>query len=346
MMDERTLWEVGRTLAIFALPLAIAPALIWLERKICAWIQSRIGPNRVGPFGLLQPLADVIKLLFKEDIVPRHVDRFIYIVAPLIAFFPTMIVFGLIPVGKPVDVGLGEPLRLQAYDFGLGVLVFMALVSVGVYGVAFGAWASNNKYSLLGGLRSAAQMISYELILTLTVVWVIMATGTLSLHEIVQDQAENGWLLWRYAPFGVLAFLLFFTGALAENKRAPFDLPEAEAELVGGYHTEYSSMKFAMFFMGEYIAIIGMSALMATLFLGGWSLPGVIDPRSATLASGLASAAVFLAKTLALVFVYMWIRWTLPRFRYDVLMRVSWKRLVPAAFVNVMATGLYWTLTK
>lgn len=346
MTGKQILFELGRTLLIFSIPLAIAPALIWLERRICAWVQSRIGPNRVGPLGLLQPLADVIKLLFKEDITPAQADRFLYTVAPLIAFFPTMIVFGLVPVAHDVDLGFG-PMRMQAYDLGgLALVAFMAIVSVGVYGVAFGAWASNNKYSLLGGVRSAAQMISYELVLSLTVVWVIMVGGTTSLREIVRQQAESGslwdWFLFKYPPFGFAAFLLFLTGAMAENKRLPFDLPEGESELVGGYHTEYSSMKFAMFFMAEYIAIMGMAALMATMFLGGWSLPGVIDPASTGLGSSLLSLAVFTGKMLSIVFLYMWVRWTLPRFRYDILMRLSWKRLVPFAFANLAITAVYW----
>jgi NADH-quinone oxidoreductase subunit H len=343
MSAKQILFEVGRTLLVFSIPLAIAPALIWLERRICAWVQSRIGPNRVGPLGLLQPLADVIKLIFKEDITPTQADRFLYTIAPLIAFFPTMIVFGLVPVAHPVDLGFG-PMRMQAYDFGLALVAFMAIVSVGVYGVAFGAWASNNKYSLLGGVRSAAQMISYELVLSLTVVWVIMVGGTTSLHEIVLDQARNGWYILRVPPFGFAAFLLFLTGAMAENKRLPFDLPEGESELVGGYHTEYSSMKFAMFFMAEYIAIMGMAALMTAMFLGGWSLPGVIDPESTGLGSSLLSLAVFTGKMLSIVVLYMWVRWTLPRFRYDILMRLSWKRLIPFAFANLAFTAVYWYL--
>lgn len=332
-------------LFIFSIPLALAPALVWLERRICAWIQSRIGPNRVGPFGLLQPLADVIKLIFKEEIIPARADRVLFTLAPIIALFPAMVVFGLLPVTKPIDFGFEEPLRMQAFDFGLGIVLFLALVSVSVYGVAFGAWASNNKYSLLGGVRAAAQMLSYELVLTLTVVWVIMVAGTTSLHDIVLQQATEGWNVVRYPPLGVFAALFFFIAALAENKRLPFDLPEAEAELVGGYHTEYSSMKFGMFFMGEYIAVMGTSALFVTLFFGGWHFPG-IDPESTDLASGIAGFIAFLAKTLFVVFVYMWVRWTLPRFRYDLLMRLSWKRLVPLAFANLFATGLYWALAQ
>ena len=341
MTAKQILFEVGRTLLIFALPLLIAPLLIWAERRIAAWIQSRVGPNRVGPMGLLQPAADVIKLIFKEDIVPTNADRVMYTMAPLVAFFPTMIVFGLVPVAPPVDLGFG-PMRMQAYDFGLALVAFMSIVSVGVYGVAFGAWASNNKYSLLGGIRSAAQMISYELVLSLTVVWVIMVSGTTSLHEIVMKQAEHRWYIIEYPPFGLAACLLFLTGAMAENKRLPFDLPEGESELVGGYHTEYSSMKFAMFFMAEYIAIMGMSALFVTMFLGGWSLPGVIDPKSTGLGSCLLGLAVFTGKMLAIVFLYMWVRWTLPRFRYDILMRLSWKRLVPFGFANLVLTAIYW----
>lgn len=339
---KRMVLEIVKTLVIFGIPLTVVPLLIWAERKISAGMQGRIGPNRVGPFGLLQPLADAVKLIFKEDIVPANADRFLYFLGPLVAYAPPMIIFGVIPVAASLDI-LGYRIHLQAFDFGLGLVVFMSIVSISVYGVAFGGWASNNKYSLLGGLRSAAQMISYELVLTLSVVAVILETGTVSLRQIQEAQTGglDRWLI-LHQP---LAALLFFIAMLAENKRLPFDLPEAEPELVGGYHTEYSSMKFAMFFMGEYVAVLGTSALFTTLFLGGWAAPGIVDPRNHQWWNVLLSFGVFSVKVALLVFVIMWIRWTLPRFKYVRLMELSWKGMVPLALANVLVTG-YLALPK
>lgn len=339
---KRLIIELVKTLVIFGIPLAVVPLLIWAERKISAGMQGRIGPNRVGPYGLLQPLADAVKLIFKEDIVPANADRFLYFLGPLVSFAPPMIIFGLIPVAASLDI-MGYRINMQAFDLGLGLVVFMSIVSISVYGVAFGGWASNNKYSLLGGLRSAAQMISYELVLTMSVVAVILTTGTVSILQIQEDQTQGllSWLIFKQP----LAALLFFIAMLAENKRLPFDLPEAEPELVGGYHTEYSSMKFAMFFMGEYVAVLGTSALFATLFLGGWTLPGVIDPNNHAWWNVLLSFGVFSVKVAFLIFVIMWIRWTLPRFKYVRLMELSWKGMVPLALANVLVTG-YLSLPK
>jgi NADH-quinone oxidoreductase subunit H len=334
--------ELGKTLFVFAVPLAIVPLLIWLERRICAGIQGRIGPNRVGPFGLLQPLADVIKLMFKEDITPKAADKFLYTIAPLLAYAPPLIIFGLLPVAANVNV-FGIETHFPAYDLGIGLVLFMALTSVGVYGVTFGGWASNNKYSLLGGLRSSAQMISYELVLTLSLIAVMMQAQSISLSEIIADQQSHGWniLPWRQP----LAAILFYIAALAENKRLPFDLPEAEPELVGGYHTEYSSMKFAMFFMGEYIAVMAMSGLFVVLFLGGWSFPG-IDPKDTSFQNFALSFVAFMAKVMAVITLTMWIRWTLPRFKYTRLMELSWKGMIPLAFLNLAATAAIWAVTQ
>jgi NADH-quinone oxidoreductase subunit H len=332
--------EILKTLFVFALPLLAAPLLVWGERKVCAGMQGRIGPNRVGPFGLLQPLADVIKLVFKEDVTPTQVDRFLYKTAPIIAMVPALVLFGLLPVAQPWQVNEGIVIQFPAFDLGLGLVLFLAITSIGVYGIAFGGWASNNKYSLLGGLRSAAQMISYELVLTLSIVVVMMTVQSTSLTEVVRNQADHGWLILRQP----VAALFFFIAILAENKRLPFDLPEAEAELVGGYHTEYSGMKFGMFFMGEYIAILSMSGLYATLFLGGATFPGLAN--DGRLLTSALSLGVFGAKVGALIFVIMWIRWTLPRFKYNRLMQMSWKGMVPLSLLNIMATALIWAATK
>lgn len=325
--------ELGKTLFVFAVPLAVVPLLIWLERRICAGIQGRVGPNRVGPFGLLQPLADVIKLMFKEDITPKAADRFLFTIAPLLAYAPPLIIFGLLPVASGIEVA-GVKTSWPAYDLGIGLVLFMALTSVGVYGVTFGGWASNNKYSLLGGLRSSAQMISYELVLTLSIIAIMMMAQSVSLKDIVQVQRDGWWFIVKQ-PF---AAVLFYVAALAENKRLPFDLPEAEPELVGGYHTEYSSMKFAMFFMGEYIAVLAMSGLFVVLFLGGWDIPGM-DLTDGSLQSFALSFGSFMVKMMAVVILTMWIRWTLPRFKYTRLMELSWKGMIPIAFANLVFTA-------
>ncbi|MBI5367101.1 MAG: NADH-quinone oxidoreductase subunit NuoH [Planctomycetes bacterium] len=316
------------------------PVLVYFERRIAAFIQDRLGPNRVGPMGLFQPLADAIKMIFKEDIVPDHVDRVLYVLAPVLAFVPPALAFAVIPFGHPIRL-LGDRIDLAIAPAGMGVLFLLAVGSTSVYGIAFGGWASNNKFSLLGGLRSSAQMISYEIPLVLALVAVLMTAGTLDLGRIVAQQAEfhlgilPAWNLFHQP----IAFLIFFIAAFAETNRLPFDLPECEPELIGGYHTEYSSMKFAMFMMGEYVAMISMSALLVTFFLGGWSFPG-IDPTSTALLSGIASVVAFAAKVAAVLFVFMWVRWTLPRFRYDQLMNLGWKVLIPLALLNIMATGV------
>ncbi|HBO51021.1 MAG TPA: NADH-quinone oxidoreductase subunit NuoH [Planctomycetes bacterium] len=313
-----------RAVAIFGGIMTLAPILVLAERRICAAIQNRIGPNRVGPMGLLQPLADVIKLLFKEDIIPDRADRTLFSLAPLLAFAPAAIAFVAIPVGRD----------LQVADLNVGVLYVLAITSLGVYGISFGGWASNSKYSLLGGIRSSAQIISYEIAMGLAIVSVLMVSGNINLGNIVQWQADNGWIIF-YQP---VAFLIFLVAAFAENNRLPFDMAECEAELVGGFHTEYSGMKFCMFFLGEYLAMIVMSSLMVTLFLGGW------DPLFFELPEGaggtVLSVLCFVLKLLAVLFFYIWVRWTLPRFRYDQLMKLGWKTLIPLALLNIVVTGV------
>ena len=305
-------YKVIMALGVLGVVLQIVPALIYFERKICAWIQGRIGPNRVGPVGILQPLADAVKFIFKEDFVPGKADRFFFIVAPILVFLPPALGFAVLPFGNQI----GE-VKLQIADLPVGILFLMSVLSLGVYGIAFAGWASNNKYSLLGGLRACAQMVSYELTLGLSILVVIMLAESVDPQVIIAKQTESlfHWNIfgggnWFALPVGLLGFLLFFISALAENNRLPFDMPECEAELIAGYHTEYSSMKFAMFFMGEYVAMILLSGLLTILYLGGWYFPGITDPADHSWMGGLLSIGVFMGKTMSIIFVYIWIRWT------------------------------------
>lgn len=321
--------KVGFVLLLLVLP--GVPVLVYVERKVCAFIQGRVGPNRVGPLGLLQPIADALKAMFKEDLVPQSVDRFLYTIAPLLVFLPPALAFTVIPFG---DHWAGVPLVIA--DFGVGILFLMSFLSVGVYGLSIGGWASNNKYSLLGGLRASAQMISYEIALTLSILTVVVLTQEVRLTKLVELQT-GGLFTWNvFSLPGAVACMVFFISALAENNRLPFDLPECEAELVGGYHTEYSTMKFSLFMMGEYVAMMLMSALFVTLFLGGWHFPGLTggaDPDRSFGAAAL-TVGVFVTKVFAVLFVYVWIRWSLPRFRYDQLMDLGWKKLIPISLGN------------
>jgi NADH-quinone oxidoreductase subunit H len=349
--------------------LGLTPLLVIMERRFSAFMQSRIGPNRVDlplfgrlggllPRGLGHPLADAIKLLFKEDIVPAGADRFLYFAGPVLVLVPPALGLVVIPFGSRIGSE-----NLQVADLSVGILFTMSVLSVAVYGLAFGGWASNNKWSLLGGLRASAQLISYELALALSIITVLMMTaareplGTLNPLEIVDRQRVHGWTvfgggnLWLL-PSGLVACVLFFVSALAENNRVPFDLPECEAELVGGYHTEYSSMKFSMFMMGEYAGMTLMSCLFTTFFFGGWTLPpwGFLNGVNSWLGSGgwipgLASVGVFLAKVMAILTLYILIRWTLPRFKYNQLMNLGWKVLVPMSLANVFAVAVIGVLT-
>lgn len=297
------------------------------ERKLVADFQARIGPNRAGPYGLLQPVADAVKLFFKEDFVPTYADRVLFVLAPVITLVPAVLVFAVIPFGPEVTL-FGQRTRLQLTDVNVGVLYIVAVTSISVYGVTLAGWASNNKFALLGGIRAAAQMISYELAMGLAVVSVVLTAGTLQVSGIVEFQ-RRGWLLF-YQP---LAAAIFFITGLAEIKRAPFDLVEAEQELTAGYLTEYSSMKFALFFMAEYVKMIGFSALMATFFMGGYLGP-FVDLYPAL------GVVYFTFKVAFLLFALIWIRATLPRIRYDQLMRLGWKVLLPLALANGMATAV------
>ena len=310
----------------------IVPGLIYFERRISAWIQDRIGPNRVGPVGVLQPVADAIKLIFKEDVTPEGINRAIYTLAPVLVYAPAILAFTVIPVG----------IDLQVANFSVGVIFLLTIGGFSVYGLAFGGWASNNKYSLLGGLRASAQMVSYEVALILSVIAILMTAESVDLNAIVRSQwapGTLGFLGWNLFQQPI-AFVIFFIAAFAETNRLPFDLPECEAELIGGYHTEYSSLKFATFFLGEYVAMVTMSGLLVTLFLGGWSLPWVEIPALPLTADIALSVLIFLGKLAFLLFVYIWVRWTLPRFRYDQLMGIGWKVLIPLALVNLALTAL------
>ena len=315
------------------------------ERKISGFIQNRLGPNRVGPWGLLQPIADGLKFLFKEDVIPEHANRAIYLLAPVAIFMPALLAFAVVPFGDTLSV-LGREVKLQIADLNVGILYILAVSSLGVYGVVLGGWGSNNKYSLLGGLRSSAQMISYEICLGLSIIGVLMLTGSLRLNEVVISQTHMiGGVLPRWNVLvQPLAFIIFLAAVFAETNRLPFDLAEAEQELIAGYHTEYSSMKFAMFFMGEYTHMITASAVVVTLFFGGWHLPWVTTPGPASLGISLLKVATFGAKVVFFLFLFIWVRWTLPRFRYDQLMRLGWKILVPLAVLNIFLTGLGLTV--
>ena len=319
--------------------LLVLPIPMWVERRGAGLIQDRPGPNRVGPFGLLQPLADAVKFFMKEDIVPASADRFLFVIAPGIAVFSALTTFAVIPYGATATIA-GREVPLIGADVSIGILYLFALTSLSVYGIVLAGWSSNNKFSLIGGIRSSAQIISYELAMTTAAAGVILTAGSFRLTDVVAMQAGT-WFgfvpRWNVFP-QFLGFVVFYVATFAETNRVPFDLPEAEAELVGGYHTEYSSMKFAMFFMAEYVNMIVASALTVTLFFGGWTLPG-FHPQG--LAGVLLSVAIFAAKTAFFVWVFVWVRWTLPRFRYDQLMRLGWKALLPLALANLLwAAGL------
>ena len=295
--------------------------LTFWERRLLAWIQIRLGPNRAGPWGLLQPVADIVKLLTKEDLVPQGADRWIFLYAPAVVAVTALLVFAVVPFGDSWTF-FGRRFPLVIADLNVGLLFVLALSSISVYGVALGGWASNSKFSLLGGVRSAAQMISYELSMGLSLVPIVMLSRSFSLVDIVQAQARYPFILVQ-----PVAFLIFFISAVAEVKRIPFDLPEAENELVAGYHTEYSGMRFGLYFLGEYVTMIVLGALISVFFLGGWRGPV------------LPSIIWFLAKVTIIVFVQVWLRATFPRLRYDQLMHLGWKVLVPAALLNIVVTG-------
>lgn len=326
------LMAVAKIAAVWAVMLAtLLPNLVWMERRGAGLIQDRPGPNRVGPFGLFQAVADVLKMFLKEDVTPLYVDRLLHTVAPAILLVPALTSFAVIPFGSSIPV-LGREVKLVIADVNIGILYVLALTSVGVYGLVLAGWASNNKYSLLGGLRSSAQVISYELSMGLAAIATFVTAGSLKPSAVVDWQVQN---VWNCLPQAV-GFVVFVVAAFAETNRVPFDLPEAEAELVAGYHTEYSAFKFGMFFMSEYANMIAASAMIVTLYLGGWSLPFVTFTG---VWGGILSIAVFWAKTLAIISVFIWVRWTLPRFRYDQLMNLGWKVLLPLSVLNLLVVA-------
>ena len=326
--------QIGLTLAVFVGLLSSSAVMVYVERKVAAFLQHRVGPTRVGWQGVLQPLADIIKLMFKEELRPKAADAFLFALAPIISATCAFAAFAVVPFGADTTFGglLPEPLRLQVADVNVAVLVIFAIASMSVYGIVLAGWSANSKYSLLGGLRASAQMISYELSYGLALASVLLVANSMSLTDIVNRQS-GAWLgfvpRWFFflQPVG---FLIYMIAGIAETNRAPFDFPEAEQELVAGYHTEYSSMKFAMFFMAEYINMVTVSAVATNLFLGGWHGPFL--PESF-------GWVWFLLKVGAILFFYVWMRWTLPRYRYDQLMRFGWKVLLPIAVVNLLVTA-------
>ncbi len=328
---------------VFGLVLTGAAANVWLERKVAGYMQQRFGPNRLGPAGLLQPFADVLKLFLKEDIVPTKADKFFHALAPMIMLFSAFAVWAVIPFGDTVRIGdKVYPIGI-AIEVNVGFLYILAMTSLGVYSTSLAGWSSNNKYSLLGGLRAAAQMISYELTMGISLLAVVVIVGSFNLNDIVAFQSA-AWGGWRWIillqPVG---FLVFLVSAFAETNRAPFDFPEAEQELVSGFNTEYSSMRFGMFFLGEYVNMTLASAFISLLYFGGWVLP--FDPTTIGLAPDHLYVALmqfgwFMAKIIFFIFFFIWVRWTIPRFRYDQLMHLGWKVLLPISILNLVVTSI------
>jgi NADH-quinone oxidoreductase subunit H len=331
---------------VFFVILPMVSYSVYAERRVSALIQDRLGPNRVGPAGLFQPIADAAKFLLKEDFSPRHVNTFYYWLAPCLAMVPAIMTIAVVPFGSTL---FGVPMVIA--DINVGVLYVFAIASLGVYGIVLDGWSSNSKYPFLGGVRSSSQLISYELSLGLAVIPIFLLVGQLRLTSVVRYQIEHGWMIapfvgdwaspgkWLLALPMLVSFVIFAIAIFAETNRLPFDLPEAETELVGGYHTEYSSMKFALFFLGEYAAMITGSAIIITLFFGGWHFPGIPDGSHGWI-FGLLNIAVFFTKVAALLFIFIWVRWTLPRFRYDQLMRLGWVFFFEIALVNIFVTAI------
>lgn len=340
-------FKIILVLALFAVSLGIAAYSTWGERKVAAILQDRVGPNRAGPFGLLQPLADGGKMFFKEGFIPANAEKFLFILGPAITMFISLITGSVIPWGQPLHID-GNSYALQVANVDVGVLFLVGMVSIGVYGMMIGGWASNNKYSLLGAIRASSQMISYELAMGLALLSIIMMSGSLDLNKIVLEQGSGKlWGLFEvdgmnwnifYQP---LAFIIFFVAAMAETNRHPFDLPECESELVNGYMTEYSSMSFGMYMFGEYVNMFISNALIATLFFGGFNYPGInwVTENWGENIASILSIVFILIKAIIGILIFMWIRWTIPRFRYDQLMHLGWKTLIPLALINLMLTG-------
>lgn len=328
------LFSALKIFVVFSVLMTIVAYAVWVERKVSAAIQDRRGPNRFGPFGLLQPAADAVKAFLKEDFTPAHVRKVYFWLAPAITLIPGLVVVAVIPFGSFI----GHQ-KMVIADLDIGILYTFGIVSLGVYGIVLAGYASNSKFPFLGGIRSSAQLISYEIAMGMSVVAVFLLTGTLNLTEVVHYQSDNllHWLVFKQP----IAFIIFAVAALAETNRTPFDLPEAEQELAGGYNVEYSSMKFALFFMGEYANVTAASAMMVTLFFGGWSLPFAgLDQPATTIPIGVLHILIFLAKTCFILFLIIWVRWMWPRFRYDQLMDLGWRRFLPLALANIVVTAV------
>ncbi len=326
---------------ILLVTLLIAMYATYGERKVAAFMQDRRGPNRAGPFGLLQPVADGVKMFMKEDIIPLSANPKLFILGPSIAMTTALLTGVVIPWGGIITIG-GREFSLQITDLNIGILYVFAMVSIGVYGIMIGGWASNNKYALLGSVRAASQMISYEIAMGISIIALILTTGSLSLHDIVEQQHGLHWNIF-YQPLG---FLIFLSCSFAETNRAPFDLPECETELIGGYHTEFSSMKLGFYLFAEYINMFISSAVISTLYLGGYNMPLIGRLGLSPSHAALLGTIFFFLKILGMMFLFMWVRWTLPRFRYDQLMNLGWKGLMPLAIFNFLATGVYYYFTE
>jgi NADH-quinone oxidoreductase subunit H len=320
---------------ILIISLVVAMYSTLIERKVAGFFQDRLGPDRAGPWGLLQPLADGIKLFFKEEFMPNTADKFLYILGPSLTMLIALLTSAVIPWGPDMVIN-GKTVPLQIADINIGILYVFAVLSIGVYGIMIGGWASNNKYALLGAVRASSQMISYELAMSLSIISIVMMTGSLSMREIVAQQPGFNWNIW-YQPLG---FLIFLICAFAETNRSPFDLPECETELVGGYHTEYSSMKLGFYLFAEYINMFISGAVISTLFFGGYHFPFIDQLGLSQNGMAIAGFFVLFAKITFFGFLFMWVRWTLPRFRYDQLMGMGWKKLIPLAIINLIVTGI------
>lgn len=327
-MSQEVALTAAKMAVMMGILINVAPIMNWVERRVCAMIQDRPGPNRLGPLGLFQPLADAVKFLFKEDVTPSAADRPLFLLAPVLALLPAFSTYVVLPFG-PDQVVDGRTVRLVVADVEVGVLLFLALASLGVYSMVMAGYGSNNKFSLLAGIRASAQMVSYELALTIAVLAVVVPVGSFHLGDVVAYQREHVWMVLPQA----LGFLVFVVCAFAETNRLPFDLAEAESELIAGFHTEYSAMRFASFFMAEYTSMAALAGLGATLYLGGWSLPGV---EVGGLAGAALGVAVLVTKIALFMLFFVWVRWSFPRFRYDQLMRLGWKVLLPLALLNLV----------
>ncbi len=327
-------WTIVKLFGVFTVYMIGVAYLTLAERKISAWIQRRLGPNRVGPRGLFQPLADGLKNIMKEETMPAHVNKAIFVIAPMLSFIPALLVWAVIPFAAPWASRWGR-IEMVFADLPIGFLFILAISSLGVYGIVLAGWSSNNKYALLGGLRSSAQMVSYEISLGMSVIPVLLLAGNVTLSQIVNQQAQ--FHMWNVLLLSV-SFVVFLISSFAETNRLPFDLPEAESELITGYHTEYSAMKFSLFFIAEYANMVTASALIATLFFGGWDIPFMSADNTGAVSGLLVllSAVIFIAKVMFFLFFFIWVRWTLPRFRYDQLMSLGWKVLLPLAIAYII----------